>query len=147
MGSRHSWVPNTSRCRTLAAFVSTDDEQDAKHSVARETIDLVPGCAWQEESPADEGATGVGRCPRRADAAEASGWRVLGHVIWVRVLVFEEARRGQGEESPGRQGDGAIVDVDVEPRKEMGRKVSREACSVTAILDESTMKSLTLGKK
>ncbi|KAK0437183.1 hypothetical protein EV421DRAFT_1715357 [Armillaria borealis] len=39
-----------------------------------------------------------------------------------------------------------IVDVDVEPRKEMGRKVSREACSVTAILEES-MKSLTLGKK
>ncbi|KAK0493888.1 hypothetical protein EDD18DRAFT_1320912 [Armillaria luteobubalina] len=39
-----------------------------------------------------------------------------------------------------------IVDVDVEPRKEMGRKVTREACSVTAILEES-MKSLTLGKK
>ncbi|KAK0229513.1 hypothetical protein EDD85DRAFT_130667 [Armillaria nabsnona] len=40
-----------------------------------------------------------------------------------------------------------IVDVDVEPRKEMGRTVLREACLVMAILDESTMKSLTLEKK
>ncbi|KAK0430625.1 hypothetical protein EV421DRAFT_1932437 [Armillaria borealis] len=39
-----------------------------------------------------------------------------------------------------------IVDVDVEPWKEMGHKVSRDACSVMAILEES-MKSLTLGKK
>ncbi len=40
-----------------------------------------------------------------------------------------------------------IVEVDVQLRKEMGRKVSREACSVMAILEESTMKSLTLEKK
>ncbi|KAK0204315.1 hypothetical protein DFS33DRAFT_1454559 [Desarmillaria ectypa] len=44
-----------------------------------------------------------------------------------------------------------IVDVDVEPRKEVGRKVSvsencKDSCSVTAILEES-MRSLTLGKK
>ncbi len=39
-----------------------------------------------------------------------------------------------------------IVDVDVEPQKEMGRKVSREACSVTAILEES-MRSLTSGNE
>ncbi len=90
MGSRRSWVPNTSRCRTLAAFVSTDDEQDAKHGVVRETIDLVPGCAWQEESPADEGATGVGRCPCWLDAAAASAWHVMGRVLWVRVFVFLE---------------------------------------------------------
>ena len=73
----------------FTAFVSTDDEQDVKHGVVRETINLVPGCAWQEESPANEGAgTGVGCCPRWADAAEASGWRILGCVIWVQVLVF-----------------------------------------------------------
>ncbi len=39
-----------------------------------------------------------------------------------------------------------IVDVDVEPQKEMGRKVSREACSVMAILEES-MRSLMSGNK
>ena len=44
------------------------------------------------------------------------------------------------------EGKAVVQIVDVEPRKEMGRKVSREACSVTAILEES-MKSLTLGKK
>ncbi|PBK87873.1 hypothetical protein ARMGADRAFT_1085206 [Armillaria gallica] len=39
-----------------------------------------------------------------------------------------------------------IVDVDVEPQKGIGCTVLREACSITAILEEN-MRSLTLGKK
>ncbi len=37
-------------------------------------------------------------------AVEGSRWRLLGRGLWVFIFVFEEDRRGQGEESPGRQG-------------------------------------------
>ncbi|KAK0229510.1 hypothetical protein EDD85DRAFT_793991 [Armillaria nabsnona] len=125
----------------FTAFVSADDEQDAKHGAVRETIDLVPGCAWQEESPG--AGTGVGRCPRWTDA--------LGGAFWGAFSGSEsESSRKLDVDKVRRVLEGKvvvqIVDVNVEPWKEVGCTVSRDACSVAAILGES-MKSLTFGKK
>ncbi|PBK87866.1 hypothetical protein ARMGADRAFT_446395 [Armillaria gallica] len=75
----------------------------------------------------------------------------LGRVFWVAFSGSESSSSRKLDVDKVRrvlEGKAVvqIVDVDVEPRKEVGRTVSRDACSVAAILEES-LKSLTLGKK
>ncbi len=82
-------------------------------------------------------------------AVEASPWRLLVAVSGSsssssRKIDVDKVRRVlEGKVAV------QIVDVDVEPWTEMGRKVSdncSDMCSIAAILEES-MKSLTLEKK